>query len=643
MNLLLILLLPSLASASHSNCHTMRPVFDHDGNLRGYRSICTVDAEDPTTPLPPVLPAPVQAAVIDSNFNPYAPPAHTDPASPHRLRHRHYLLHKRSLMGGIFGPDPPDTFASTQFNWMSPTLPGLSVAHRVHRHCLHHRRKQLHDHVIMNPLSTPDHRHDDPYSLLPHGKHCLHPNHYGAPENDSYGLSLMHQITTTGPDDDELPDLHSRLHRHLDCHCHHHLPHSSRLNIHHHPLPDLSAEIYSHEDTLHGNFDPNTTELEANRLALLRMASGAADHAQSQGLFSQMNPDEQSLQMNVYHPYAAGAADSSSLQMEDWNKPQVEKVIVIKRLKVPIVTEKHIPRPYPVPVPVYAGDASKLFPTEIVTKPASVSGNPMASAPTGQVGMNTFLVDGGAGDLQTRHIMEQATGMSIPTPCDYTEYGIGMPGPGTRMSGMMNSMSSMMHGPMNPMMPGMMPTPVSPMNPMMSNPMNPMMHSPMNNMMPMNPMMNPMMQSPSPYSMSPYGGPGPQLYPSPSPYNPYYNPYDDDYDDSFGGKMTNNLKKRVAVRAIGALTGAAKSGALMDMAKKMAGAVGNNHVANSQAQPQAPATTPHPHSTVPAAVETTQPQAQPHVQPQVEAQPQEQAQPQQQAQPQAQLQQQVQS
>ena len=104
---------------------------------------------------------------------------------------------------------------------------------------------------------------------------------------------------------------------------------------------------------------------------------------------------------------------------------QVEKVIVIKRLEVPV----KVPVPMPYPVPQYSSTASQsgsftgtaidpltMRPGELVQMPANISINQLTTAAPGALGQGTFLFDANASRTvnHTPALYQSITGMPLP-------------------------------------------------------------------------------------------------------------------------------------------------------------------------------------------------------------------------------------
>lgn len=360
----LLLADPTSVSSTYGlqgQCKGLRPVYDDHGNLIGYSGSCDIDKWN--------------GSLSSANSLHYIDPNLTS-------------LHK---LGKIKYKQPKDV---NLFDWLSPhhdiirNHPHYRDAHLNHSHCIRKTKSGLFD--FLGSLFNYDSRRkafndfSDPYSNLGKGERCLNHQYYSnnaldieKKYYDPYALHLGHkihhvksQLDNIEPENIEsqkknLRKLYSQLHRHLDCHCHHESPQSKLLNIHHHPIDEHSMSMIAHpiigsnsNDNLqiHSSIplDQNM-DMEDERMALTRMSKFAAQHAYTMDHFNEESlAGNGALRMEMFHPVNPYIDSSHSGISHDpeWNRLKVEKVIVIKRIKVPLVTKVAVPVPVPVPYPI---------------------------------------------------------------------------------------------------------------------------------------------------------------------------------------------------------------------------------------------------------------------------------------------------
>ena len=347
-NSLLILLLNNFIEAAlpppydpphllQSRCQGLDPVYDDQGSLNGYRGVCDVDRwNESSTNINSMHP--IDNGILDT--------------TEHRYR------------------QPND---SSFFDWLSPhhdiihNHPHYRQAHSHHRHCIQEKRTGLFG-FIANLFGGQDHdgtqhpdehQFNDPYMELGPQSRCINDQYYKDnpfASDDPYSLNLAHRIhkihhkinDPAAEDIDNLKtDLHDhydRLNRHLDCHCRHELPRSRKYHIHHRPIQHHSIEtlVKPNLDTncsspcqIHSSmhFDPSM-DMEDEHMAMLRMSGFAAQHAHN----TRANFDKGSLQMHLFHPVNnSGTLLDQSCNDPERNRLRVEKVIVVKRIKVPAI------------------------------------------------------------------------------------------------------------------------------------------------------------------------------------------------------------------------------------------------------------------------------------------------------------------
>lgn len=499
-----------------SQCHGLNPVYSNQGALKGYRGICNVSKWNG----------------VPGHFN------SMHPIDTNLLAFNHQPIQKSpTWLDSLFGTTPvthsgikikyKQPSDLSLFDWLSPhhdiirNHPHYRHAHLRHRHCIRRKHTGLFEYIgniFGFGSGHPDHDHlsiNDPYDRLSHGSRCLNSQYYKSNpfvvndnQYDPYSLHLAHRINhihhqlkdPLNTNFDELnDDLHShydRLHRHLDCHCHHELPHSRKYRIHHRPIgyhsmnmiaqPNMEMNsIYPAQIHSSMNFDPSM-DMEDEHMAMLRMSGMAAQHAYNMG---QNVPDSNYLQMQMFHPVNSYG---QALNDPEWNRLRVEKVIVIKRLKVPVVRNVPVPMPVPVPYPVPSASSS--------TSGSFSQYSAYENVQPGYMGNNTYLIDGNDSPMQMDTIVQAISG--APCGCLNHQYSNSM-APDYNSMMMMNSVPNqflMNQMPMNNVgfsaptqqMYGQYPNSVSP-------PPNPMM------------LAQTMMQ------------PGLQLAPSPYNYNNGYN------------------------------------------------------------------------------------------------------------------------
>lgn len=267
----------------------------------------------------------------------------------------------------------------------------------------------------------------DPYRNLDKRSRCLNSEYYKsnpitARSNnfDPFAIDMgyniqnlrnqMNTLTDTNEIEQSRNNLHNhydRLHRHLDCHCHHELSDSKMHGVHHYPISDHSIQTLSYPDPYRNSDFPsqmNSTlpmdpsmDLEDENAALMRMSGLASQRAYN---LNQLDPnDMRTLRMQMFHPvnsYDLMNNRENNYDESDWNRLKIEKIIVIKRLKVPVIQKIPIPVPVPVPYPITSaisdnsgnsdshgfdydhddGGASKLY-----------------NMPQGYLGDNTYMID----------------------------------------------------------------------------------------------------------------------------------------------------------------------------------------------------------------------------------------------------------
>lgn len=357
----------SSAYGLQGQCKGIRPLYDNQGNLIGYKGSCDVDKWNGSL----------------SSVN------SLHPIDPNLMALNHENL--------IAGPNDKIKYEQPKnaslFDWLSPhhdiirNHPHYRHAHLNHGHCIRKAKTGLFDFLGSLFNYGTDRKNynqfgtlNDPYSGLDQGTRCLNSQYYNnypldieKKYYDPYALQLAHQIhhirnqvNTNENSNNEFLKKHLRkryrqLHRHLDCHCHHESAQSKLLNIHHHPIEGHSMNIIAHPMAgsatrslqLHSSIplDENM-DMENEHMALLRMSNLAAQRAYDMNYFNDESlAGNGALRMEMFHPVNPYMNNSGNYDPE-WNRLRVEKVIVIKRIKVPVVTKVSVPIPVPVPYPM---------------------------------------------------------------------------------------------------------------------------------------------------------------------------------------------------------------------------------------------------------------------------------------------------
>lgn len=556
---ILLFLINSIASAItppyhlQTQCQGLLPVYDDDGNLMGQRGVCDVDHwNGPESEINSMHPIDIHSMGIDSvHISP-----HTDPSSS-------------TWFGGLFGQTPvTDHHESgnikpadlSLFDWLSPhhdiirNRPEYRKAHITHRHCIHKKKEGLFDFLgkMFGLGSKPSYDHvlngiNDPY-MSEH--RCLHSKYYaenpfrhGTDQYDPYSMHigknihfLKNQINDPSSIDnvDTLKsNLHAnydRLHRHLDCHCHHELPSSGKYKIHHRPISHHSMRMIAQPDPSRNSQFPlqvhssmalsPSMDMEDEHVALTRLSGYAAQNAYNSGHF---NGGTNALRMQMFQPVNKYPGVSETPDDPEWNKLRVEKIIVIKRIKIPVIRKVSVPVPVPVPYPVMTPSSDTTGSNQ-----SSAQSSVFSSAKSGYMGDNTYLVDSGASPMPMNSLVHAISG----APCECMNTGM----MGQSMNSNITNTGMMGQDMMSPI--------ASYGNQMSNSMMNPIASygntTPMNGIM-MNPSImgtstmqydqsgyNPMGQAyqyQAPYSYSGYNPmmqqPGLQLSPSPMPINNY--------------------------------------------------------------------------------------------------------------------------
>jgi hypothetical protein len=413
----------------HSNCRGLHPVYDNHGNLKGHRGMCKIEKWDGLNPSMDAL-HPVDPDLVN---------LHYDDSITHQINHDSSSCEPRSNWPSeVFGSsllnhhnaavhfEQPQNLSL--FDWLSPhhdiirNNPHYRHAHFHHHHCIDKTRSGLFSFLesLFGGNSYDRQKSvDDPYKSIRNSDHCLDPSFYASNpfnsheheyEYDPYSVNLAHRIhhlhgqlknsdlSAHEQLRNELHDNYEKLHRHLDCHCHHDLPDSEVYNIHHHPLEHHSISMLAHLDPrkddqlplhLHSTvpLDPSM-DMENEHMAVLRMASHASQHAYNLGHFND-DSDTQALRMQMFHPvnnYSIDMGREHELDDPEWNHLKVEKVIVIKRIKIPIIKKIRVPVPVPVPYPMPSSDSN---PSGVADQAESK----FANAKTGYMGNNTYMID----------------------------------------------------------------------------------------------------------------------------------------------------------------------------------------------------------------------------------------------------------
>lgn len=285
-------------------------------------------------------------------------------------------------------------------------------------------------------------------------------------------------------------------------------------------------------------------------------------------------PQMQSVALQMQSPYPPMLENNQNLNMNgtqelsnasqpddpEWNKLKVEKVIIIKRVKVPIITKVPVPMPYPVPTLV----------NELINGANSSSTSTLATVPPGYLGQNTYMVDGtnNSEPIQMNNLFNSMSSPSLSdsntpmqgfNPAINNNNNSNLPYQATNteplvnpslMNPMMNNMSSPFTNPsinnpsLNPMMVNMSPL----MNSNLSS-MNPIMNPSMSNS-PFNPMMNNMsLPSGNPFmantNMSPFTNPSMSTnmstFTNPSMSNSSFNPMMNNMSPPSGNTFMANM------------------------------------------------------------------------------------------------------
>ena len=404
----------------HSQCKSLSPAYDEQGNLKGYSGICDVDKWNGTSPS------------IDSLHK-------IDPKLA-SLQHENYntSVNPTGLIERIKYKQPKD---QSLFDWMSPhhdiirNHPHYRHAHLAHNHCIHKAKTGLFDFLSsffssnQNNNSSHFTNFKDPYSALESEGRCLDSNYYtnnpldvDKKYYDPFALHLGHkihhvksQLNQANTDNIEslkenLQSRYNELHRHLDCHCHHESPQSKMLNIHHHPIKNNSISIVTHPNVgsdqndalkMHSSvpLDPGV-DMEDEHMNLIRMARMATQHAYNLSHFNEnLSLDDGALRMEMFHPINPYMNMNIEHNYDpEWNRLKVEKVIVIKRIKVPVVKKVSVPIPVPVPYPIPTSSNASM--TTDVNQNGNYGGSSnfsqysdISRAQPGYMGNNTYMID----------------------------------------------------------------------------------------------------------------------------------------------------------------------------------------------------------------------------------------------------------
>lgn len=588
---------PTVPYQLQTQCQGLQPVYDDRGNLIGQRGICDIDRFNGQASAINSM-HPVDTRSMGINVFPPPPVASANPST----------TGSSSWFGGLFGQtlvahpekgsvkfeQPPDIGL---FDWLSPhhdlirNRPEYRHAHIEHRHCIHKKREGLFDFIgkLFGSGSQASHNDhylndiNDPYS---HDSRCLNSQYYknnpflqSTDQYDPYSMHfgksihlLRNQIddpTYTGNLDSlrsRLHDHYDRLHRHLDCHCHHELPQSAMYNIHHRPISRHSMRMIANPDPSYNSHFPlhmhssmpldHSMDMEDEHMALMRLSGYAAQHAYNSGHFNSdsMNP----LRMQMFHPVNqyAGTSIGGAYDDPEWNRLRVEKVIVIKRIKIPVVRNVSVPVPVAVPVPYPIMTPSPDAGTDsMLMNQSSAQSSMFSSAQPGYMGDNTYLVDSGSSPMQMDNLVHAISG----APCDCMNTA--MMGSGIMNTGHVNPMINSY--PMNPFM-----NTYSSMMGYNQSGYNPMMEQQYNNQIYQDPSFyNPMPQMSFPNMMTAQTMMQPGLQVSPSPV-PIYGMDDYMYDrygrsryprrESFFDQLRHGIRYHAANRiANGLVNGAA--------------------------------------------------------------------------------------
>jgi hypothetical protein len=399
----------------HGQCKGLRPVHDDHGDLIGYKGSCDVDKWNGSLPSVNSL-HPVDPNLMALNNN-----------------NENFVTHS---IGKIKYKQPKDV---SLFDWLSPhhdiirNHPHYRYAHMNHNHCIRKAKTGLFD-FIESLFNYDSHRKNhnqpndfkDPYSDLDEGARCLNSQYYNNNSldiekkyYDTYALHLAHKIhniqgqfdsTDNANPESMKKDLrknYGQLYRHLDCHCHHELPQSQMLNIHHHPIEGRAMNIIAHPiagpaaDNLqmHSSIplDANM-DMENDHMTLTRMANVAAQHAYKMNHFNDdsLSDNGSALQMEMFHPtnYYINNDTNYKNNNTEWNRLRVEKVIVIKRIKVPVVTKVSVPVPVPVPYPIpTSSNSTASDDNQYLNYNGSDSVSQLNDSQPQFLGKNTYIID----------------------------------------------------------------------------------------------------------------------------------------------------------------------------------------------------------------------------------------------------------
>ena len=387
----------------HSQCQGLNSVYDGLGNLRGYRGTCDVRRWNGQSPSINSM-HPIDMKMLSNSIN-----------------------EPRGIAPNPENQAPDKNF----FDWLTPhhdiirNNPHYRKAHFGHHQCIHKKKSGLFDFIGSLFESGSNRKFDDPYRNLDNHSRCLTPEYYKNNiidlEKNNYDpfaiglgnniLNLQNQINSLNDTDEldqlrqNLHDHYDRLHRHFDCHCHHELPDSRIRGVHHYPTGHHSIETLSHPDTFYNSNYPlqmNSTmpadasmDLEDERMALMRMSGLASQQAYN---MDQVSPNSLfntgTLRMQMFHPvnsYGQLNYDQNIYEDPDWNRLKVEKVIVIKRLKVPVVKNIPVPVPVPVPYPIDSSATSNAGNYNGLSYGGMES--ELNSVPQGYIGNNTYMID----------------------------------------------------------------------------------------------------------------------------------------------------------------------------------------------------------------------------------------------------------
>lgn len=399
-----------------SQCKGLRPVYDEQGNLKGYNGSCNVNKWDGYSPSANSLHS-IDPALL--TLQPEQFPSQVEAGTGLSSSSNKKIKYKQPKSLSLF-------------DWLSPhhdiirNHPHYRQAHLNHNHCIEKAKIGLFDFLnnLFNYDSDPSkskyaNEVSNPYSSLDSKARCLNDHYYSINHMnidqkyfDPYAIHLGHQINGlqrqfNGTNPRNIKSLrknlrirYNQLHRHLDCHCHHGSPLSKMLNVHNYPIKDHSIDIVAQRtpdpDTnaplqVHSSIplDPSM-DMENEYMTLMRMSNLAAQHAHKMNYFNEdLSSDNGALRMEMFHPVNSYTNNfhSSINDTSEWNRLKVEKVIVIKRIKIPVVTKVSVPVPVPVPYPIpSSGDVS-----QVNTNLSQYS--QLSEAQPGYMGNNTYMVD----------------------------------------------------------------------------------------------------------------------------------------------------------------------------------------------------------------------------------------------------------